>query len=305
MVILLGSTGYIAQEFKKQLDKLNIDTLCLSREEYNYYDLETLYEIVRSPNRQFLINCAGFIGQPSLDECENNQEETHRANVGLVRTISKACKMTKTPWAHISSSCIYTDESGAKNFTENDSPNFSFDTNNCNYYCGTKAEAERVIEEEAESCYIWRLANVFDEYDGPRNFLSKVINHQMIFDANNSFSHRGDFVKYCLALWQAKSDFGIYNVVNSGSISTKEISEKINKYLGINKKFVFFESQRQMLKLGAIMAPRSYCTLSNTKLKKALHPTKLRTARKALEDSLKNWVEDKIEDNVISKSFWD
>ena len=193
MVILLGSTGYIGQEFKRQLNELNIRTLCLSREEHDYYNLETLYELVRTHNKPFLINCAGYIGIPTLDACENNQEEARRANVGLVRTISKACKMTKTPWAHISSSCIYSDEFGANSFTEDDPPNFSFDTNNCNYYCGTKAEAERVILEEAESCYIWRAANVFDEYDGPRNFLSKIINYQMIFDANNSFSHKGDF----------------------------------------------------------------------------------------------------------------
>ena len=47
MVILLGSTGYIGQEFKKQLEKLGVDTYCLSRHEYDYYDLHVLRKIIQ------------------------------------------------------------------------------------------------------------------------------------------------------------------------------------------------------------------------------------------------------------------
>ena len=42
MILILGSTGYIGEEFKRQLDELKIETLCISREDYDYYDLEKL-----------------------------------------------------------------------------------------------------------------------------------------------------------------------------------------------------------------------------------------------------------------------
>ena len=35
MILILGSTGYIGEEFKRQLDELKIETLCISREDYD------------------------------------------------------------------------------------------------------------------------------------------------------------------------------------------------------------------------------------------------------------------------------
>ncbi len=305
MVILLGSTGYIGQEFKKQLEKLGVETQCLSREEYDYYDLNTLRQIISHNKPEFLINCAGYTGKPNVDACEDHPEETTRGNVTLPRTIAKACKMTNTPWGHVSSGCIFSGTNGANGFTEDDLPNFSFDNPPCSYYSGTKVQGEEVIKQENGDYYIWRLRIPFDEYDSPRNYLTKLINYPILLRANNSISHKADFVKYCLQLWQQKADFGIYNVVNSGPVETKEVTEQINKILGINKKFVYFRNEKDMYDMGAARTPRSNCVLDNSKLRKALHPKKVRTAKKALEDSLKKWVtEDQQEDNEIPNSFW-
>ena len=62
MILILGSTGYIGEEFKRQLDELKIETLCISREDYDYYDLETLLQIIKTKQPEFLINCAGYTG---------------------------------------------------------------------------------------------------------------------------------------------------------------------------------------------------------------------------------------------------
>ena len=307
MVILLGSTGYIGQEFKKQLEEMGVDTYCISRHDYNYYDLGVLRQILHERRPEFLINCAGYTGKPNVDACEDNQEETRRANVGLVQTISKACLMNGTKWGHVSSGCIYQGTKGAKGFTELDMPNFSFGLGNCSYYSGTKAQAEEIIAHTGGDCYIWRLRIPFDEYDSPRNYLTKLIKYPMLLEANNSISHKGDFVKYCLALWQAKADFGIYNVVNTGPVTTKEVTDKINEILGIDRKFKFFESEEQMYQLGAARARRSNCVLDNTKLRNAIKPKRVRPAIKAIEASLKQWKELKQEkdENGIPKSFWD
>ena len=308
MVILLGASGYIGQEFKKQLKKLNIETYCPSRNDYNYYELDTLKTVIYDKQPKFLINCAGYVGIPNVDACENNQDQVRLANVSLVQTISKACLMMNLPWAHISSGCIYNGESpGANGFTEEDMPNFTYTLGNSNYYSMSKSQAEEIIENMGGDYYIWRLKLPFDEYDSPKNLISKLLKYNMLFAANNSISHKGDFVKYCLALWQAKADFGIYNVVNSGSISTKEITDKMNEILNINKKFLFFENQDQAFQLGAVQAYRSHAVLDNTKLRKALHPKRVRPVIKAIEHSLKQWKETKQEkdQNGILKSFWE
>ena len=307
MIILLGSTGYIGQEFKKQLEEMGEEVYCLSRADYDYYDLHTLREVIWRREADFLINCAGFTGKPNVDACEDQQDETRRANVSLVRIISQACKMNNIPWGHVSSGCIYSGTKGANGFTEEDMPNFTFDSPPCSFYSGTKAEAEDFIKLESKDCYVWRLRIPFEEVEGPRNYLTKLLNYHMLLDANNSISHKSDFVKYCLALWQKKADFGIYNVVNTGSITTKEVTDMMNKILGIDKKFLFFESERDMYDLGAARTPRSNCVLDNSKLRKALSPLRVRTTKAALKETLKQYkaLEQDKDENGISKSFWD
>ena len=307
MIILLGSTGYIGQEFKRQLEEMGEKTFCISRHDYDYYDLHTLRQLITKNKADFLINCAGFTGKPNVDAVEDQQDEARRANVSLVRVIAQACKMTNTPWGHVSSGCIYSGTNGANGFTEDDYPNFTFDSPPCSFYSGTKAEAEEVIKEEAMDCYIWRLRIPFEEIEGPRNYLTKSLNYHMLLDANNSISHKSDFVKYCLALWGKKADFGIYNVVNTGSITTKEVTNLMNEILGIDKEFVFFESEKDMYALGAARTPRSNCVLDNSKLRKALSPMKVRTTKTALKQTLEQYkaLEQDKDDNGISKSFWD
>tara|TARA_Y100000310_G_C20680837_1_gene815842 strand:- start:402 stop:1328 length:927 start_codon:yes stop_codon:yes gene_type:complete len=307
MVILIGASGYIGREFEKQLLELGVETFILSRDEYDYYDLETVRQLLKTRKPKFLINCAGYTGKPNVDACEGQKEETFRGNVTLVRVLAKACRMTGTPWAHISSGCIYQGTKGANGFTEEDTPNFSFDTGNCSHYSGTKARGEEVLLEEGGQYFIWRLRIPFNEYDGPRNYLSKMMNYKMLLDANNSISHKGDFVKYCLALWQTKADFGIYNIVNTDSITTRQVTDKINEVLGLNKEFVFFRNEKHMYDMGFAEVPRSNCILDNTKLRKALspHDIKVRPAIKAVEYSLKHWItEDIQEENEIPNSFW-
>ena len=43
MIILLGSTGYIGQEFKRQLEEMGEEVACISRYDYDYYDYKLYY----------------------------------------------------------------------------------------------------------------------------------------------------------------------------------------------------------------------------------------------------------------------
>ena len=78
-------------------------------------------------------------------------------------------------------------------FTEMDEPNFSFRQPPCSFYSGTKALAEEVLR-GSDQCYVWRLRIPFDEFDNPRNYLTKIQRYAKVYDNVNSISHRGDFV---------------------------------------------------------------------------------------------------------------
>jgi len=304
MIFLVGGTGYIGSKFAECLEERGIEYMNLSRREQDYYNYDMLYQLLRAYKPKFLINCAGYTGKPNVDACEIFQEETFRGNVTLPVVLAKACQMTKTPWGHVSSGCIYNGYD--KKFQEDDESNFCFDRLPCSYYSGTKALAEQKIKDIGGSYYIWRLRIPFDEHCSGRNYLSKLIKYKMLLNLKNSVSHRADFVNYCLELWLNGCDYGVYNVVNSNPLSTKQVTDKINKILKLEKDFKFFENEKQMYKTAA-STPRSNCILDNSKLKKQLrkHDIKVRTTTQAIEDALTNWIGEEVnESSGIDSAFW-
>ena len=134
--------------------------------------------------------------------------------------------------------------------------------------------------------YVWRLRIPFDEFDNARNYLSKVQRYPKVYDNVNSISHRADFVKACLVLWELRAPFGTYNVTNPGFVTTRHVVEQIEKILKPKKKFEYWQSDEEFYKVAA-KTPRSNCVMDVSKLLAA--GVKIRLVEEALEDSLKNW----------------
>ena len=296
MVLLLGASGYIGEQFVTELRNKNVGFLPLSRSNYDYTRLDILTDLIKENNPRFLINCAGYTGKPNVDACEENHWDTFEGNVILPRTIATACKKFDLPWGHVSSGCIYDgNKSGETNldnlnspgFTELDEPNLGFLKYNCSYYSGTKVLGEENIREIGGDCYVWRLRMPFDKHDNPRNYLTKLIKYEKLLDAVNSITHREDFARCCVETWLNKCPFGIYNIVNTKPITTRVVRNKIEKFLNLDKKASYFLDEKQFYSTAA-KARRSNCVLSNQKLLDT--GIKIRSAEEALDDSLKSWI---------------
>jgi dTDP-4-dehydrorhamnose reductase len=312
MILLLGGTGYIGAAFMCELERRNLKFVNLERRELDYTRFDQLFHRLQFVMPEFVINCAGYTGKPNVDACETAKADTLLGNTTFPLSVAAACSMMQIPWGHVSSGCIY---SGAKvtvngqsrvekdmtrpelegviknspesicGFTETDTPNFSFRDGPCSFYSGTKALGEEVIRDVGRS-YIWRLRIPFDEFDNPRNYLSKVQRYAKVYDNVNSISHRSDFAAACLDLWQLRAPFGIYNVTNPGWITTRQVVALIEKYLKPVRPFEFWENDEEFYKVAA-KTPRSNCVMDTTKLLAA--GVKIRPVHEALEYSLKNW----------------
>lgn len=315
MILLLGASGYIGEAFAKELQRRKKDFLPLSRKHVDYTRFETLLDFLKSKKPEFVINAAGFTGRPNVDACELARADTLVGNTLLPQTIAHACAAVGLPWGHISSGCIF---SGAKiveggrvrieknmakpgprailekspekirGFTEEDTPNFSFRDAPCSFYSGSKALAEEAIAGVGQS-YIWRLRIPFDECDNARNYLSKLQRYAKVYDNVNSISHRADYVRACLDLWDKRAPFGIYNVTNQGFVTTREVVAMIEKILKPKRKFEFFKNDTEFYSQG-VKTPRSNCAMDISKLLAA--GVKMRGVHEALEESLKNWKPD-------------
>jgi dTDP-4-dehydrorhamnose reductase len=312
MILLLGASGYIGQAFARELTARQLKFEALSRTSLDYTNFENLLRLLERQKPEFVINAAGYTGKPNVDACEIARADTLVGNSLLPQTIGQACAATGTAWGHVSSGCIY---SGAKinagsqtriekdltrpdlraivensremihGFIETDEPNFSFRSPPCSFYSGAKALGEESIQGLPKT-YLWRLRIPFDEFDNGRNYLSKVQRYLKVYDNVNSISHRGDFAKACLDLWQLKAACGIYNLTNPGFITTRQVVGMIEKILKPARKFEFWANDDEFYRVAA-KTPRSNCVLDASKLLAA--GVKIRPVEEALEDSLKNW----------------
>jgi UDP-glucose 4,6-dehydratase len=312
MIALLGASGYIGSAFAEALDQRGAAFTPVSRAQLDYSEFSVLVDFLRQQKPAFLINAGGFAGKPNVDACEVARGETLRGNVLLPVTIAHACEITGTPWGHVSSGCIYdgakvlrngewqieTDLAGdafqelrrrcpeqIRGFDETDAPNFTFAEAGSSFYSGSKALAEEAIRESTR-CYIWRVRMPFDERDNARNYLSKLQRYSRLYESTNSISHRGDFVRACLDLWDRRAPFGIYNITNPGSVTTREVVERMRRVLGLDREFEFFSSDEDFYASG-VQARRSNCILEAGKLLEA--GIQMRLVEDALIDSLKRW----------------
>ena len=312
MILLLGASGYIGRAFANELRRRGDGFIPLTRKAINYADFNLLFDYVRKLRPEFIINAAGYRGSPNVDACELAREETLFANTLLPQTIARVCSMTNTPWGHVSSASIY---SGAKvldggtmriekdlnhpelrrllaehpesihGFTEWDEPNFSFRRLPCNFYSGTKALAEEAIRGIGRS-YIWRPGIPFNEREESRNFLARIQQYPKVYDSVNSISQVEDFVRACLNLWERQAPFGIYNVVNPGVVTTRQVVEMIQRILKPDRRFEFWKNDEEFYHSDA-RTPRPNCILDAAKLLGA--GVEMRPVEEALEDSLRNW----------------
>ena len=241
-----------------------------------------------------------------------SRTEMLQVNVLLPQLVTRVCSMTNTPWAHISCGSIYRGAKVSENgklrlerdlslpalrhlfasqpgcfrgFTEIEEANVSFKFAPCDFYCGTKALAEEAIREPRDG-YIWRFRLPFNQEDGPRNFLTLLSNLSHVRDAIQCLSQVDECANACLELWERRSPFGIYNVVNSGGILTGEVialmRQILNRQSPLN--LLVFEHPSGS---SSDQREHSGCLLDSSKL--CAHGIRLRTVREAIEQSLKHW----------------
>jgi len=286
MIYLLGGSGYVGNAYQALLKRKGIPFRNLRRADFDYANETALTELLRREKPAFLINAAGYTGKPNVDACELHKHECLFGNAVLPGIIANACAAAGVPWGHVSSGCIYTGaRADGSGFTETDTPNFTFRTNNCSFYSGTKALGEEVLADKP-SVYVWRLRIPFNEVDSPRNYLTKLMRYDSLLEATNSISQLDEFVAATFACWEKRVPFGIYNVTNPGQVTTREVVELIKKSGVSNKDFKFFESESDFMSKAA-KTPRSNCVMDSSKL--ASVGIQMTEVREAIERALREW----------------
>ena len=258
--------------------------ISIGRDILSYYDRKLLGDFITQNKISFVINTAGFTGKPNVDACELAKAECLSGNAVLPGIIREVCENLKIPWGHVSSGCIYSGRKpNGKGWTEDDEPNFSFRSPPCSFYSGTKALGEEVLA-GAENCFIWRLRIPFNHEPSPRNYLQKLLNYNNLLEAENSVSHLEEFCQKCIECFTKDIEPGIYNMTNSGSITTSQVTEWMIQEGLTDKNFNFFKSEEEFMNEAA-KTPRSNCVLDVSKAEKA--GIGMRPVEEAMIDSVR------------------
>ena len=286
MIYLLGGSGYVGQAYQALLTRKGIAFRNLRRADLDYTDTAALAVALKADRPDFLINAAGYTGKPNVDACELHKAECLFGNAVVPGRIAEACAAAGVPWGHVSSGCIY---SGARpdgtGFTEQDTPNFTFRTNHCSFYSGTKALGEEVLAGQP-NVYLWRLRIPFDHVENPRNYLTKLMRYQRLLEAANSISQLHEFVAATFACWEKRIPFGTYNVTNPGHVTTREVVDLILKSGVCKKEYSFFKSEDEFMHVAA-KTPRSNCLMDSAKL--AAAGIRLTEVHDAVALALRQW----------------
>jgi dTDP-4-dehydrorhamnose reductase len=286
MIILLGGSGYVGSTYQQLLELKGLPFRNLRRAEFDYANEAALTDLLRREKPEFLINAAGYTGKPNVDACELHKHECLFGNAVLPGIIANACAAAGVPWGHVSSGCIYTGaRADGSGFTEDDTPNFTFRTNNCSFYSGSKALGEEVLAGKPD-VYIWRLRIPFNEVDSPRNYLTKLMRYDTLLEATNSISQLDEFVAATFACWEKRVPFGTYNVTNPGHVTTHEVVELIQKSGVSRKQFKFFRDESEFMHKAA-KTPRSNCVMDSGKLARA--GIQLTEVHEAIARALREW----------------
>jgi dTDP-4-dehydrorhamnose reductase len=286
MIYLLGGSGYVGQAYQALLKRKGIAFRNLRRSEVDYTDAKTLRDALLRDTPEFVINAAGYTGKPNVDACELHKAECLLGNAVLPGIVAQACEDAGIPWGHVSSGCIYSGDGPKGNgFTEEDAPNFTFRSNHCSFYSGTKGLGEEVLAGRP-NVFIWRLRIPFDGVENPRNYLTKLMRYPRLLEATNSVSELDEFVEATLACWTRRAPFGTYNVTNPGKVTTREVVDIIRASGVCPKEYAFFADEAEFMKTAA-KTPRSNCVLDSSKLERA--GIRLTPVREAIERDLRAW----------------
>jgi hypothetical protein len=70
-----------------------------------------------------------------------------------------------------------------------------------------------------------------------------------LLDATNSISELQEFVEASLLCWDRRVPFGIYNMTNPGSVTTRKVVDLVRKSGVCKREFDFFSSKDSAIQL--------------------------------------------------------
>jgi dTDP-4-dehydrorhamnose reductase len=184
-------------------------------------DLKTFTEQVKAFNPTIIINAAAFTDTTAA-ELPENAGKVFALNVQGPANIAYIARELNIPWVHFSTGMFFDGENAV---TEDDVPEPQ------GYYAWTKAWADALLLPRAEldKTLILRIHLPISAIAHPRNFLNRMVKFEKAVAVKSSVTVVEDLIAAMQHLLVTEQ-YGLYNAVNTGTISSLEIAELLYKH---------------------------------------------------------------------------
>lgn len=268
--ILVFGKGFMGQrisaEFSCALSDKRILTLQDALEEIDKYKPEVI------------INCIGYTGKKSVDDCELDKDKTLNANTFVPVILAEAALRSNIKLVHISSGCIYHyDYANQPPITEEDVPDY-FDL----YYSRSKIYSEQALGVlfKDYDILMLRIRIPLDNRPHPKNILNKLLKYKKVIDTPNSVTYIPDFLQALSHLLKINAK-GLYNLTNKGALRYPRLMEAYRKYRP--------DFQYELVELKNVLkTPRTNLVMSTEKLEKT--GFKVRDINEVLEECVQEYL---------------
>lgn len=274
--LIWGGNGWIGSMLCEILQSQGHDcVVAKSRIQY----LNNILSEIDNVNPDFVINCAGITGKPTVDYCEDHKEETYLINsIGPVN-LAHACWIKNIHLTNYATGCIYRYTDDKKIFTEEDPPNFKGST-----YSKSKILAEELLA-PYNNVLTLRIRMPVSGDMHPKCIITKLSKYNKLINIPNSVTVLEELLPISIKLIFARK-IGIYNLTNPGAISHNEIMSLYKKYLDPAFTWSNFTEDEQN---NILRSQRSNCQLDTSKLE-SFHP--VTDVHSALNKLLSKWSKD-------------
>lgn len=175
-LIIGGHTGWIGGKLQTLLTAQGKTFFLADARTQNRESVEAEIEKYKPTH---VLNAAGVTGRPNVDWCEDNKQETIRANVLGTLTVADICAQKGVYHLLYATGCIfeYDDKHplGGPGFTEEDQANF-----HASFYSHTKAVVEDLLRHYPTTCTLRVRMPISDDLSH-RNFVTKVCGVRGLF----------------------------------------------------------------------------------------------------------------------------
>ncbi len=261
---LIFGNGFIGNHFRNYI----IDSIIATGRINTIGDI---YNQINEYKPEIVMNCIGKTGIPNVDWCEAHKDETFYSNVTVPALMAEVCDELGTYMVHMGSGCIY---EGDRHYVEISAPNFKG-----SFYSRTKIYSQQILQ-HYDNILQMRIRMPIDITPSPRNLITKLAGYKKVINVSNSVTCIPDLLEAAYRLMERKKT-GIYNVVNEGAITHREILEMYRSI--VDPAFVMpeFISVHEL----DTIARRSNCTLGIVKLEN--EGIKMRSVKDAIAECMK------------------